>query len=131
MPRLHNEQVHNGITTDAEDQQNISSNGHQTISSGEDNPQLHGSIVEFDSSTPPAIGVPNSYSLPLSWHRLSYSVGKKRILCGLTGTALPGRCLAILGSSGAGKTTFLNAICDRLASGGELKLSGRRQLGDC
>ncbi|KAG5486667.1 hypothetical protein LSCM1_07920 [Leishmania martiniquensis] len=75
--------------------------------------------------------VPNSYSLPLSWRNLTYSAGQKRILCGLTGTALPGRCLAILGSSGAGKTTFLNAICDRLASGGGLKLSGRRQLGDC
>ncbi|KAG5485847.1 hypothetical protein CUR178_07439 [Leishmania enriettii] len=76
-------------------------------------------------------GVPNSYSVPLSWRKLSYSAGQKRILCGLTGTALPGRCLAILGSSGAGKTTFLNAICDRLASGGGLRLSGRRQLGDC
>ncbi|GET85869.1 ATP-binding cassette protein subfamily G, member 2 [Leishmania tarentolae] len=94
----------------------------QTCSDG--NPQLHGSIVEFDS-------VPNNYSLPLSWNRLNYAVGKRRILCGLTGTALPGRCLAILGSSGAGKTTFLNAICDRLAFGGKLKLSGRRQLGDC
>ncbi|CAG9568801.1 putative ATP-binding cassette protein subfamily G,member 2 [Leishmania major strain Friedlin] len=104
---------------------------HQRRDSGKVDSQLHGSIAEFDSSTQRAIGVPSSYSLPLSWHRLSYSVGKKRILCGLTGTALPGRCLAILGSSGAGKTTFLNAICDRLASGGELRLSGRRQLGDC
>ncbi|EPY42162.1 ATP-binding protein cassette protein subfamily G, member 2 [Angomonas deanei] len=35
-----------------------------------------------------------------------------------------------MGSSGAGKTTFLNAICDRLATGGKLKLTGRCQLGD-
>ncbi|CCW71576.1 unnamed protein product [Phytomonas sp. Hart1] len=35
-----------------------------------------------------------------------------------------------MGSSGAGKTTFLNAICDRLASGGELALEGSCQLAD-
>ncbi|CCW65175.1 unnamed protein product [Phytomonas sp. EM1] len=74
--------------------------------------------------------VPDAFSLPLSWWNLSYRVGDVQILDGLTGTALPGRCLAIMGSSGAGKTTFLNAICDRLASGGAIKLSGSRQLGD-
>ncbi|CBZ23487.1 putative ATP-binding cassette protein subfamily G, member 1 [Leishmania mexicana MHOM/GT/2001/U1103] len=131
MSRLDNEPAQGGITTDTENQENISNDGHQPISSGERNPRLHGSIIEFDSRTPKVDSVPNSYSLPLSWHRLCYSVGKKRILCRLTGTALPGRCLAVLGSSGAGKTTFLNAICDRLASGGKLTLSGRRQLGDC
>nr|CAJ2467136.1 unnamed protein product [Leishmania braziliensis] len=90
-----------------------------------------GSTANLDSGTLKTGSVPDSYSLPLSWSKLNYSAGKKRILCGLTGTALPGRCLAILGSSGAGKTTFLNAISDRLASGGALRLSGRRQLGDC
>ncbi|CCW65601.1 unnamed protein product [Phytomonas sp. EM1] len=73
---------------------------------------------------------PDAFSLPLSWWNLSYRVGDVQILDGLTGTALPGRCLAIMGSSGAGKTTFLNAICDHLASGGAIKLSGSRQLGD-
>ncbi|CAJ1005687.1 putative ABC transporter, partial [Leishmania naiffi] len=89
------------------------------------------STTNLDSDALNTGSVPDSYSLPLSWSKLSYSAGKKHILCGLTGTALPGRCLAILGSSGAGKTTFLNAISDRLASGGALRLSGRRQLGDC
>ncbi|KAG5511140.1 hypothetical protein JKF63_07080 [Porcisia hertigi] len=91
---------------------------------------VQGSVADFDPGTLKSGSVPNGFSLPLSWHRLSYTAGKRRILCGLTGTALPGRCLAILGSSGAGKTTLLNAICDRLPSGGELRLSGRRQLGD-
>lgn len=92
--------------------------------------QIEGSTVGFDGGTVKSGSVSTTFSLPLSWHKLHYSAGKKRILEGLTGTALPSRCLAIMGSSGAGKTTFLNAVCDRLASGGPLKLKGRRQLGD-
>lgn len=72
----------------------------------------------------------NRFSLPVSWSNLSYSAGDREILRGLTGTALPSRTLAILGSSGAGKTTFLNALCDRLATDGNLKLKGTRQLGE-
>jgi ATP-binding cassette, subfamily G (WHITE), eye pigment precursor transporter len=72
----------------------------------------------------------NKFSLPVSWSDLCYRAGDREILRGLSGTALPSRTLAIMGSSGAGKTTFLNAICDRLASGGHLKLTGTRQLGD-
>jgi ATP-binding cassette, subfamily G (WHITE), eye pigment precursor transporter len=72
----------------------------------------------------------SKFSLPVSWSNLSYKAGDREILRGLSGTALPSRTLAIMGSSGAGKTTFLNAISDRLASGGNLKLTGTRQLGE-
>ncbi|KAL7698156.1 ABC transporter [Lotmaria passim] len=92
--------------------------------------QVQGSVADFDPGTLKTGSVSGNFALPLSWRKLNYTAGKLRILRGLTGTALPGRCLAILGSSGAGKTTFLNAISDRLATGGKLKLSGRRQLGD-
>ncbi|CCW71248.1 unnamed protein product [Phytomonas sp. Hart1] len=70
------------------------------------------------------------FSLPLSWHNLTYRVGNKQVLDNLTGTALSGRCLAIMGSSGSGKTTFLSAISDRLTSDSDGKLSGSHQLGD-
>ncbi|KPA83567.1 putative mitochondrial ATP-binding cassette protein subfamily G, member 2, putative (ABCG2) [Leptomonas pyrrhocoris] len=92
--------------------------------------QVQGSVADFDPGTLKTGSVSGNFALPMSWRKLNYSAGELRILCGLTGTALPGRCLAILGSSGAGKTTFLNAICDRLAEDRHLKLSGRRQLGD-
>ena len=92
--------------------------------------QVQGSVADFDPGTLKTGSVSGNFALPLSWRKLNYTAGKLRILRGLTGTALPGRCLAILGSSGAGKTTFLNAVSDRLATGGQLKLSGRRQLGD-
>eukprot|EP00331_Platyophrya_macrostoma_P013847 CAMPEP_0176419900 /NCGR_PEP_ID=MMETSP0127-20121128/8309_1 /TAXON_ID=938130 /ORGANISM="Platyophrya macrostoma, Strain WH" /LENGTH=624 /DNA_ID=CAMNT_0017800439 /DNA_START=49 /DNA_END=1923 /DNA_ORIENTATION=+ len=72
----------------------------------------------------------NKFSLPVSWSELKYTAGEREILRGLSGTALPSRTLAIMGSSGAGKTTFLNALCDRLATDRNLKLSGSRQLGE-
>ncbi|EPY31978.1 ABC transporter [Strigomonas culicis] len=91
---------------------------------------VQGSVADFNAGSLNTGSISSSFALPLSWYKLNYSAGKRRILCGLTGTALPSRCLAILGSSGAGKTTFLNAVCDRLAENSNLKLSGRRQLGD-
>lgn len=93
--------------------------------------------VHPDAQNKPLAGAVSSmsstggkFSLPVSWSDLRYTAGDREILRGLSGTALPSRTLAIMGSSGAGKTTFLNAISDRLASGGDLKLTGTRQLGE-
>lgn len=53
----------------------------------------------------------------ISWENLGYKVsvkGKdKIILNGLTGFVKPGSMLAILGASGAGKSTFLDLLADR------------------
>jgi ABC-type multidrug transport system ATPase subunit len=66
----------------------------------------------------------------LSWHDLHYSVtlpkDKKtgevkelKIIKGVTGYALPGQTLYIMGASGAGKTTLLNLISDRSKTDGK------------
>lgn len=71
-------------------------------------------------------------NLEMTWCNVRYSVenGQKEILKGLSGRALPGRALAILGSSGAGKTTFLNCLSDRIAkSGTDVKYEGTVELG--
>ncbi|CAJ1016796.1 hypothetical protein IOCL2690_000121300, partial [Leishmania lindenbergi] len=122
MPLLNSELMDERNSINVADPDFTARGERQIPSSLNINLEMPPSIANLDSDTLKTGSVPDSYSLPLSWRKLSYSAGKKRILCGLTGTALPGRCLAILGSSGAGKTTFLNAISDRLASGGALRL---------
>lgn len=89
-----------------------------------------GSQMMFDPGSVREGSVNATFSLPFSWRKLYYSAGSMGILKNITGSALPSRCLAIMGSSGAGKTTFLSAICQRVETNKQLKLSGRSQLGD-
>lgn len=91
---------------------------------------VDGSQAQFNPGSHVSASATAKFAVPLSWSHLYYTAGKLRILKDLNGTALPSRCLAIMGSSGAGKTTFLNAVCDRLETNSKLKLSGRSQLGD-
>ena len=46
----------------------------------------------------------------LQFDNVSYSLNGKQILCGVQGIALPGQIMAIMGASGAGKTTFLDIL---------------------
>ncbi|KAJ5175009.1 ABC transporter G family member [Penicillium canariense] len=46
----------------------------------------------------------------LSWDNVSYYLNGKEILSGIHGTSGPGQITAIMGASGAGKTTFLDLL---------------------
>ncbi|KAK3153821.1 hypothetical protein QOZ80_2BG0181680 [Eleusine coracana subsp. coracana] len=48
--------------------------------------------------------------LEVAFRDLTLSIGKKKLLQCVTGRLSPGRVTAIMGPSGAGKTTFLNAV---------------------
>jgi ABC-type multidrug transport system ATPase subunit len=75
-------------------------------------------------------GAPPSASL--TFHELSFTVKDRKskkpklLLDAVSGTAEPGHTLAILGPSGAGKTTLMNVLTLR-ASGGDA--SGSTRLG--
>lgn len=53
---------------------------------------------------------PQRPMLEVAFKGLTLSIGKKKLLQCVTGKLSPGRITAIMGPSGAGKTTFLNAV---------------------
>lgn len=64
----------------------------------------------------------------LSFKNLSYRIGDKAVLDGINGTVKPGEIMAIVGSSGAGKTTFLDLLARREKRGavaGSTLVNGR------
>ena len=66
----------------------------------------------------------------LEWAELTYRLpGKRRrggaeLLAGVAGRAQPGRLLAVMGPSGAGKTTFLKALAQALPFQRGARLTG-------
>ncbi|KAL5504214.1 ADP1 [Sanghuangporus vaninii] len=68
--------------------------------------------------------------VPASLHfsDISYTLGSRTILSDITGCVKPGQVMAIMGASGAGKTTFLDILArksKRGIVGGNIKVNGR------
>ena len=55
---------------------------------------------------------------------------KQKIIKGATGYALPGEAMFIMGASGAGKTSLLNMLCDRISVKGGSTVSGKIMAND-
>ena len=74
----------------------------------------------------------NLTSFLLEWKDLTYSVKTKKeniqILKSVTGFAKSGEMLAIMGSSGSGKTSLLNIVSNRITSQPGLRISGEVTL---
>ena len=72
----------------------------------------------------------NVTGVQVDWKNISVTANadSTRILNNLSGCARPGELLAIMGSSGAGKTTFMNVLTQRnlqgLAISGEISVNG-------
>lgn len=74
----------------------------------------------------------------LTWHDLGFEVtvqeregflrykkSQKRILEGLNGYVRSGECLAIIGGSGAGKSSMMNLLCDRVKMDSGSRMQGK------
>eukprot|EP00052_Salpingoeca_macrocollata_P002474 m.30691 g.30691 ORF g.30691 m.30691 type:complete len:648 (+) comp12321_c0_seq1:96-2039(+) len=69
----------------------------------------------------------------LEFRHLSFSIGEQKILHDVSGFAQPGQVLAIMGASGAGKTTLMNLLAGRLTNAkngetsGEILINGKKR----
>lgn len=55
-----------------------------------------------------------------AWQGVGFSVGEKSILQNQSGEVRAGEVVAIMGGSGAGKTSLLNTLAGRLGPGSEI-----------
>ncbi|PWN42701.1 hypothetical protein IE81DRAFT_119342 [Ceraceosorus guamensis] len=65
----------------------------------------------------------------LHFENVGYSISERTVLDGITGCVKPGQVMAIVGASGAGKSTFLDILADRNKRGathGDVLVNGRR-----
>lgn len=72
--------------------------------------------LDQDSDRRAGIFTNNRWRAPvtLEWNNLGFSVGERKILDNISGFARPGQVLALMGPSGAGKTTMLDMLAGRL-----------------
>ena len=63
-------------------------------------------------------------NIDLTWSKMTYKIKDKIILDELDGFSLSGQVTAIMGSSGAGKTSLLNALSCRIESSWKSTVSG-------
>jgi ABC-type multidrug transport system ATPase subunit len=70
----------------------------------------HGPIYLDDSDDESAKMMTDHKPAALQFRDVSYQINGKQILSGVRGTIQPGQVMAIIGSSGAGKSTFLDIL---------------------
>lgn len=71
---------------------------------------------------------PGPEGLAVELRNVSYSLGQRQIVCGVSFRVAPGETLVLLGRSGTGKTTTLKLVNRLLeASSGEIFVEGRPQ----
>ncbi|KAH8899195.1 hypothetical protein GQ53DRAFT_299949 [Thozetella sp. PMI_491] len=88
------------------------------------------SPLQLDDSDDEAIKLMTDHKpASLFWDNVSYELGDRQILNGIQGLAHPGEITAIMGASGAGKTTFLDILArknKRGQVGGNFYVNGEK-----
>ncbi|KAK7903728.1 FAD-dependent urate hydroxylase [Exophiala xenobiotica] len=73
----------------------------------------------------------NHTPMPLQFENVSYTLKGKEILSGISGVAHPGQITAVMGASGAGKSTFLDILARKNKRGnvfGNMYVNGEKIL---
>lgn len=89
----------------------------------------HGPINLDDSDDESAKLMTDHKPASLYWENVSYHMNGKQILTGIQGVAHPGEIMAIMGASGAGKTSFLDILArknKRGAVAGDFYVNGEK-----
>ena len=91
----------------------------------------HGAIYLDDSDDENARLMSDHKPAALQFQNVSYQLNGKQILHGVRGIAQPGQIMAIMGASGAGKTTFLDILARKNKRGvtaGDFYVNGEKIL---
>lgn len=91
----------------------------------------HGPIYMDDSDDESARMMTDHKAAALQFVNVSYHLNGKQILSDVRGVAHPGQVMAIMGASGAGKTTFLDILARKNKRGiasGEFYVNGERVI---
>lgn len=85
-------------------------------------------------ATSPSITLSPTDPVTLDWNNVTCTLTSKqssrKLLDAVSGSAKPGRVLAIMGPSGSGKTTLLNSLAGRLPASPKIDLRGSVTIND-
>jgi len=86
----------------------------------------------FDNQILPDISFPadnGDDGMSVSWHDVSYSIGSRVVLSGVTGSIVPGGLTALIGPHQSGKSTLFEVIASQFSREakvkGEVRVNGR------
>lgn len=91
----------------------------------------HGPLYLDDSDDESARVMADHKPASLQFENVAYNLNGKQILAGVQGTAHPGQLMAIMGASGAGKTTFLDILARKNKRGiveGQFYVNGEKVI---
>ncbi|CAD7953470.1 unnamed protein product [Amoebophrya sp. A120] len=111
----------------------------QPVRTTSSKPSMSSPRTEISKPVPVDVGAHSSDEEPvvppalrITFEDLDFTVGPKAVLKSVKGSFAPGSLVAVMGASGAGKTSFVNVVANKLqsyANAGQLRIDGQIRLG--
>ncbi|KAK7387230.1 hypothetical protein VNO78_27860 [Psophocarpus tetragonolobus] len=118
------------LLADDDDEDSKSSDKNRSKSSGDDG-KAKGMILPFEPMTMTFHGVNYYVDMPQEIAKQGVTETRLKLLSNVSGVFAPGVLTALMGSSGAGKTTLMDVLAGRKTGGhieGEIKISGHPKV---